>query len=122
MKPLQSKALGSLARRACAALAAIVGATGALDEDELHCEEAVAHLSECCPDLFVENLCGSAGSLCERTVTLTRDESECITELACDEHASEVCARLEALQTNVDRPWNLEETSPAPLEWEEVCP
>lgn len=83
------------------AVVVLLGTTGALDEDELYCEEAIGHIRACCPKLSVENICGDADGYCNPVTTLSRSDSECILELACGPDATAVCERLEALQDAV---------------------
>ena len=59
--------------------------TAEVREDEFDCEQAVAHLAECCPGFPVEGLycqhdfgCGST-----RDPDLTLDDSRCILALDC---------------------------------------
>jgi hypothetical protein len=75
-------------RRAAAlgAVVFLVFACGGIDDNELNCEEALAHLFECCPGFEprrfqceVEETCSS------RTPDLYDDASTCIRELPCDE-------------------------------------
>jgi hypothetical protein len=53
-----------------------------IDEDELHCEEAVAHLQSCCPDLDPKTVdCNY--QVCS-SPDLSRAQAECIEELSCE--------------------------------------
>lgn len=88
-------------RRIFIAVVLLLATTGALDEDELWCEEAIGHIRDCCPDLDVTNICGDADGYCTPVITLSRDESECILELECGPEAVAVCERLEVLQDSV---------------------
>jgi hypothetical protein len=61
-------------------------------EDEVVCEEAVAHIVDCCPDFDLEGpegvsvSCTYDESGCDaRLPDLSADESACIRELSCDE-------------------------------------
>jgi hypothetical protein len=79
--------------------------TGALEERTLECEEAIAHLRDCCPGLSAPAACGDGCS----KVTLSEAESECIRESDCDElRAADVCGRVETLsahENDVDGGW-----------------
>jgi hypothetical protein len=67
---------------------------GALDREELECEEAIAHLKDCCEPLETDNICGAG---CD-ALTLSLEESGCIEERGCDElRAAGVCERVSAL-------------------------
>jgi hypothetical protein len=70
-------------------LAFLVFATAALDYmdiDEFECEQAVAHLGECCPLLDLESIDCDTG-ICN-PADIDREESECIQELDCAAIAS----------------------------------
>lgn len=72
------------------ALAAMVGPScAALNEDQLHCEEAVAHLDECCPNFRADQLSCQheepAGCGCGREVDLDLSASEAVLALDCEE-------------------------------------
>lgn len=69
-----------------------------LDRGELGCEQATAHLAECCPGFPVERVgCIQEGG-CEREAEgtlLTLAESECLTAFSCEEiRAGQRCERL----------------------------
>ena len=94
------------------ALAALCGTlfTGAIFEETLQCEEAMAHLQSCCPDLYSTNACGDGCA----DVTLKGGESQCILERDCDElEELDVCRRVEQV-TAIDVDPDTERT------W--VCP
>lgn len=84
---------GAFARTLCAlALVAILPA--AIPKNQLECEEAIAHLSECCPGLEASQVCGDGCS----PITLSEGESDCIRERDCESlRAAKVCERVEAL-------------------------
>jgi hypothetical protein len=68
--------------------------TGAIYQETFECEEAIAHLQDCCPELYAINACGDGCS----GVSLQGGESQCIVERDCDElEALEVCDRVEEL-------------------------
>ena len=73
-------------------------ATG-IDERQLECEEAVARLQECCPDLRISELrCHPEGCDGVTTPTLTLDESKCILNETCGAITSaDTCHRVEAV-------------------------
>ncbi len=69
-----------------------------LDRGELGCEQATAHLAECCPGFPVERVgCIQEGG-CEREAEgtlLTLAESECLIATSCEEiRADQRCERL----------------------------
>jgi hypothetical protein len=84
---------------AAAAVCAVLF-TGAIFEETLQCEEAIAHLQSCCPDLYSTHACGDGCG----TVMLEGGESQCILERDCDElEKANVCERVEALsETDLD--------------------
>jgi hypothetical protein len=65
-----------------------------LREDELKCEEAVAHLEECCPELDVASLqCRASGDCDAELPDFRVAESDCIRAASCDEiQARGLCA------------------------------
>lgn len=75
---------------------------GNIRQDEFLCEEAFAHLKECCPELSKDlYLCDYAAG-CDGEVhnspALGVDASNCIREMSCDALvASGVCTRAAAL-------------------------
>ena len=117
MRPsFPSSAVTSVIRRVLGAL--VVGvvalvATGGLDERTLECEQAIAHLQECCGSGFeAPRACGDG---CSR-LTLSVETSQCIRDLSCDEVAAlDLCARVAALSDAAEA--NEEE-----LEEEVACP
>jgi hypothetical protein len=73
---------------------ALAGA-GGLDKNDLLCEEAMAQLLECCPDLPVQRgWCETQG--CDSSSAhLSVKESECITDSSCETiEAHDICARV----------------------------
>jgi hypothetical protein len=73
-------------------LAIVLGGVlpGALHEDQLECEEAIAHLDECCA-IQAPLVCGDGCS----SVTLSLETSECIQDRSCEEIlATNICARV----------------------------
>lgn len=83
------------------AAVALVFGTGALDRTEVLCEEAIAHLEDCCGSLNAYNVCGNADG-CNPVTTLSQEESACILELSCSPKMRQVCDRVEALSAAVD--------------------
>jgi hypothetical protein len=64
---------------------------GALNEEQLECEQAIAHLEECCPALNAPLVCGDGCS----SVTLTLDTSHCLQDSSCAEvQAAGMCKRV----------------------------
>ena len=78
-----------------------------LDRGELKCEQAAAHLADCCPELvFRREACIQEGGCSrERDATLVAsEESDCLRAESCDELVSRgVCERLEARQLEWER-------------------
>ncbi len=103
----------TLFRRLFVVVVALLFATGALQEDELLCEEAIAHLRDCCPSLRAPHVCGDSDG-CSPVTTLTRSESECVMHLECGAETDEICSRSEDVQAA------LHEASRG--EHEQVCP
>jgi len=89
-------------RRGLVVVVALLFVTGALDEDEVLCEEAIEHLRDCCTSFIAPNVCGDSDGYCGMVTTLSRSESECIMDLDCGPRAEEVCGRIEALQEGLD--------------------
>jgi hypothetical protein len=82
-----------------AILAIVLGGVlpGALAEDQLECEQALAHLEECCPTIRAPLVCGDGCG----TITLSLASSECIQDSSCDEIlASNMCARVASLSNS----------------------
>ncbi len=71
-----------------------------LDAGELACEQAAAHLIECCPELDPTRMdCSQAGgcSRSEQATTVAEEESDCIRDSSCEDIlARRVCERLDA--------------------------
>lgn len=64
---------------------------GALHEDQLECEQALAHLEECCPALDAPQVCGDGCG----SVTLTLETSQCLKNSSCAEiEAADMCKRV----------------------------
>ena len=63
-------------------------------KDEVSCEEAVAHLDDCCPDFDETQLNCTYADQCSNVYPdLKVAESECIREASCDEiRARNLCA------------------------------
>lgn len=81
------------------AAAAALALLGSIDEQEIECEEAFAHLQSCCETLGPEPVCG-AGCV---SLTLSLEESACIKERGCEElRAAEVCERVIALEPDLE--------------------
>lgn len=75
---------------------------GDIRQDEFPCEEAVAHLKECCPEVSKDDYLCDYGEGCDGEVhqrpALSVEESNCIRELACDALVAKgVCARAAPL-------------------------
>ncbi|MFT3764260.1 MAG: hypothetical protein QM820_01870 [Minicystis sp.] len=68
-------------------------AGGGLREDELECEQAVAHLQSCCPGFETAQIRCVYSDTCSLTLpALSIAESECIMKRSCDEIiASKLC-------------------------------
>ncbi len=104
----------ALGRRAAVLVAVMLCAItcNARDErQEIHCEEAIQHLQECCPELSVPNVCGVAfrqkatildGGCGKRgRRVIGRADAACILRLSCEE-AQSVCVNVMELQEGVD--------------------
>lgn len=75
-------------------------AAGGIREDEFHCEEAVAHLVDCCPALSAHavHCTHEAGCGGGTLVALSTGDSACIQELDCaDIVAAQICERVAQL-------------------------
>jgi hypothetical protein len=58
---------------------------GTIYEDELECEQATAHLLDCCPDLDPHTIVCRHPEACETNEeSFTIEESQCIEEASCD--------------------------------------
>ena len=79
-----------------------------LDRGELKCEQAAAHLADCCPDVvFTRQSCIQEGgcSRGEDATLVASEESDCLRAESCDELESRgICERLLARQTEWERP------------------
>lgn len=76
------------------------GFSGGLREDELECEQAVAHLADCCPDLDPAEISCTYVEGCDSSelTTFSVSESQCIEDLGCDDiRARDLCARVRSL-------------------------
>ena len=77
-------------------LAALVFMTAGFDwleEDDLACEEVVAEIAACCPDVDPERFYCDFDDGCGGEPTLTVTEIECIDDMSCSEmEAARVCA------------------------------
>ena len=101
----------SVIRTGLAAAAFVAFATGAIDERTLECEQAMAHLGDCCPKLHVPAACGGGCS----NVTLRLEESSCIQDRSCGELLDTgVCDRVEEISAN--------EAQYTDATWVGVCP
>jgi hypothetical protein len=83
-----------------ATLIAFVACIAPLREDEFLCEEAHAHLVECCPNFTTDSQYCSYAEGCgtAQYPALTADESQCIRDQSCDRLRSDgVCARAAAV-------------------------
>jgi hypothetical protein len=96
------------------ALAGAVGIlTGAIQEDQFLCEEAAAHLQECCPHLTIPSVCGDGCS----DITLPIAQSKCILDTDCEQIvSSKMCERIQGLQADAGA------VADAGAESIEVCP
>lgn len=72
--------------------------------EDVQCEEAVAHLVECCPDLDASTLdCHGEQQACESApyISISEQESECLLGRDCDGiRASGVCERVVVQNTS----------------------
>jgi hypothetical protein len=104
-------------------MGAFLAMTGAIREDELKCEQAVARLVECCPGFVASNLECVYGSGCIATQypAISMSESDCIVDLSCDELVdAKVCERaMNAEPAIVNDP---ESGIPNQSRGPEVCP
>ncbi len=74
--------------------ALLIGA-GAFDREVVHCEEAYAHLQDCCPSLHADNVCG--GAECAANIVLPAADSDCIARRECGPELDAVCVRVTEL-------------------------
>lgn len=82
------------------AIVVVLFACGGIDDNELHCEEAVSHLEDCCDGFEARRFsCIEEDSGCnQQSPDLYDRASECIRKLSCDELRSRgKCASLTAL-------------------------
>lgn len=73
---------------------------GGIREDEFACEEAAAHLDDCCPQVDTQSIDCDYWSGCGSTnpTLLTISESQCITDLDCDTLVeSGICDELDRI-------------------------
>jgi hypothetical protein len=98
---------------------------GGIREDEFQCEQAVAHLEECCPGFEPREVSCSFSSGCGSTTftAFSLEESRCIQEESCGAirsgHVCERAAAREPSETSVEDGGAAIETTP---EQEPVCP
>lgn len=104
-------------RRAVVALGAtFLVAGGGLREDELDCEEAVAHLASCCPNYDPTQIACKYSSTCGITLpALSVEESRCILDLSCDHVVQAgLCESTEGLSSpHTDEDGGVSDTHPA---------
>jgi hypothetical protein len=107
------------------AVAVIWLGSGGLREDEFQCEQAVAHLHDCCPDLEPHAItCSYSKGYCGYRVdtAFSIKESLCIQDSSCEViRAAQICERAlerEALEPILDDAG----TSYTTPEQEPVCP
>ena len=77
--------------------------TCGIREDELRCEEAAAHLTDCCPGFDAKRLdCYYASTGCGIVYpVIDIEESRCIAALKCDQIvAAGICSRAQAATPN----------------------
>ena len=81
-----------------AVLAGILGplTCNGIHDDELHCEEAIAHLQNCCPGLKQASIscrqntsCGNASARPQ----IPMEQSDCILARSCEDLTRSTCAR-----------------------------
>jgi len=85
---------------ASAAVLAAMTMTCGIRDDELHCEEAAAHLRDCCPSFDVHSIdCYYAQTGCGTIYpVITISESRCITSESCSALVqSGVCTRAQGV-------------------------
>ena len=67
------------------AVVVLVFACGGIDDNELNCEEAVAHLQDCCPGFEPRRFRCEEETTCNtRTPDFFDRASDCIRELSCE--------------------------------------
>jgi hypothetical protein len=72
-------------------------ASGGLREDEVDCEQAVAHLDECCPGFSWGSTlrCEYVGGCGSTVPGLTVEESQCVLAMSCQELTDrDLCTQL----------------------------
>ncbi len=87
-------------------LTALLTLTCGIREDELRCEEAVAHLVDCCPGFDAQQVdCYFVESGCDVAYpVLDIEESRCIAGKPCaDVVSSGICSRAQAAQPDDGR-------------------
>jgi hypothetical protein len=67
-----------------ATIVALSGAFG-IDQEEFGCEQAAAHLADCCPGFDAHSLYCYKGGCGSRSVDLAQDQSDCIIGATCDQ-------------------------------------
>jgi hypothetical protein len=67
-----------------AALSTLTGAFG-IEKEEFECEQAVAHLADCCPDFDARGYICSNGCNYPSGPDIHTDAAECIVGASCDE-------------------------------------
>ena len=81
-----------------------------IHDDELRCEEAVAHLQGCCPNFRATKINCQDTTSCGNTTArpqLTLDQSNCILDRSCDDLNKDVsgqgptCGRADTATANV---------------------
>lgn len=78
----------------------LVFACGGIDDNELKCEEAVAHLEDCCPGVDARRFTCDNEQTCvpSSTPDFYEKASECITSRTCDELKNQgKCDAFEAI-------------------------
>jgi hypothetical protein len=77
------------------AVATTLSAGGGIEEDELRCEEAVAQVADCCPDIALDRI-GCVSDGCSKQSTFFGpSESDCLRNASCEEfNDGDICARV----------------------------
>lgn len=89
-----------------AGLTALLTLTCGIREDELRCEEAVAHLVDCCPGFDPKKVdCYFVSGGCDVAYpVLDIQESRCISAMRCEEVVSAgICSRAQTAQPDDGR-------------------
>ena len=95
-----------LIRAAAAAALAMMTMTCGVREDELRCEEAAAHLAECCagfmPSILDCTFVPADGCSPPHEPSISIENSRCIDGLSCEQiNKTDLCNRIvQAVQTN----------------------